>query len=89
MVLLHGWPQTWWEWRHVIPALAKSHTVIAPDLRVLGDRSRPLTGYDKKTVVNDVWRLMNEVLGLVLFLSLGAIGAGQQLMNWRQHTQVL
>ena len=89
VVLLHGWPHTWWEWRHVIPGLAKKHTVIAPDLRGLGDSSRPLTGYDKKTVANDVWRLMNEVLGLVLFLPLGAIGAGQQFMHWRQHTQVL
>ena len=33
VVLLHGWPQTWWEWRHVIPVLAQNYTVIAPDLR--------------------------------------------------------
>lgn len=26
VVLLHGWPQTWWEWRHVIPALAQRYT---------------------------------------------------------------
>ena len=63
VVLLHGWPQTWYEWRHVIPALARNHTVIAPDLRGLGDSSRPLTGYDKRTVANDVWRLVTEKLG--------------------------
>ncbi len=63
VVLLHGWPQTWYEWRHVIPALAEHHTVIAPDLRGLGDSSRPLTGYDKKTVANDIWRLVSENLG--------------------------
>jgi hypothetical protein len=34
IVLLHGWPQTWYEWLHVMPALAKNYTVIAPDLRV-------------------------------------------------------
>jgi hypothetical protein len=34
VVLLHGWPETWYEWRHVMPALAKNYTVIAPDLRV-------------------------------------------------------
>ena len=33
VVLLHGWPQTWYEWRHVMPALAKNYTVIVPDLR--------------------------------------------------------
>ena len=71
VVLLHGWPQTWWEWRHVIPVLAKNHTVIAPDLRGLGDSSRPLNGYDKKTVANDVWRLMSEVLGFSTFFVVG------------------
>ena len=63
VVLLHGWPQTWFEWRHIMPALAASRTVIAPDLRGLGDSSRPLDGYDKKTVANDIWRLMTETLG--------------------------
>ena len=48
VVLLHGWPETWYEWHLVMPALAKSHTVIAPDLRGLGDSSKPLTGYDGK-----------------------------------------
>ena len=71
VVLLHGWPQTWWEWRHVIPALAEHYTVIAPDMRGLGDSSRPLNGYDKKTVANDIWRLVNEVLGHQTFFLVG------------------
>jgi hypothetical protein len=50
IVLLHGWPQTWYEWRHVMPALAKNYTVIVPDLRGLGDSSKPVSGYDGKTV---------------------------------------
>lgn len=61
VVLLHGWPQSWYEWRHVIPGLAAKYRVIAPDLRGLGDSSRPLTGYDKKTVGNDVWRLLQRL----------------------------
>jgi alpha/beta hydrolase fold len=32
VVLLHGWPETWYEWHKVMPALAKNYTVIAPDL---------------------------------------------------------
>lgn len=63
VVLLHGWPQTWYEWRYVIPELATRYTVIAPDMRGLGDSSRPLSGYDKKTVAEDIWRLMAEQLG--------------------------
>ena len=45
--------------------------MIAPDLRGLGDSSRPLNGYDKKTVANDVWRLMSEVLGFSTFFVVG------------------
>ena len=63
IVLLHGWPQTWYMWRDVIPGLAKKYRVVAPDLRGLGDSSRPEGGYDKKTIANDVWRLMHDVLG--------------------------
>src|SRR6185312_15100912 len=50
IVLLHGYPETWYEFRHVMPALAKNYTVIAPDLRGLGDSSKPPSGYDGKSV---------------------------------------
>ena len=41
LVLLHGWPQTWYEWRRLMPLLADSFAMVAPDLRGLGDSSRP------------------------------------------------
>ena len=63
VVLLHGWPQTWYMWRNVIPGLAGRYRVVAPDLRGLGDSSRPVGGYDKKTLAQDVWRLVHDVLG--------------------------
>ncbi len=63
VVLLHGWPQTWYMWRDVIPGLAAHYRVIAPDLRGLGDSSRPEGGYDKKTLATDIWRLAHDVLG--------------------------
>lgn len=44
IVLLHGYPQTHYAWHKVIPELAKSFTVIAPDLRGLGDSERPKVG---------------------------------------------
>jgi hypothetical protein len=37
VVLLHGWPETWYQWRHVMPDLARNYTVIAPDLRGIGE----------------------------------------------------
>lgn len=71
VILLHGWPQTWYEWRHVLPGLARHYRVIAPDLRGLGDSSRPASGYDKATVANDIWRLARERLGLDRFFLVG------------------
>ena len=54
VVFLHGWPETWYGWHKVMPALAQNYTVIAPDLRGLGDSSKPPTGYDGKTVAEDI-----------------------------------
>jgi pimeloyl-ACP methyl ester carboxylesterase len=65
IVLLHGFPQTWQEWRRVIPLLvAAGYRVIAPDYRGAGHSSRPLDGYDKQTMAQDVRRLVREALGL-------------------------
>lgn len=64
LVLLHGWPQTWYAWRKVIPELARSYRVIAPDLRGLGDSSRPAGGFEMRTVSGEVAALLRDVLGL-------------------------
>ena len=61
LVLLHGFPQTWYEWRHVMPVLAKNYTVIVPDLRGLGDSSKPPTGYDGKTTAEDLNQLISQL----------------------------
>ena len=63
IVLLHGWPQTWFMWRDVLPGLMQHYRVVAVDMRGLGDSSRPAMGYDTKTVAQDIWRLMHDVLG--------------------------
>jgi pimeloyl-ACP methyl ester carboxylesterase len=68
IVLLHGWPETWYAWRHVMPALAKNYTVIAPDLRGLGDSSKPATGYDGKTVAEDIHQLVTQLGFRTIFL---------------------
>ena len=61
VVLLHGWPQTSHEWRHVMPLLAPRHRVLAPDLRGLGDTTRPLDGYDSRTIATDVAELVRHL----------------------------
>jgi pimeloyl-ACP methyl ester carboxylesterase len=61
VVLLHGWPQTWYMWRKVIAPLAERYTVIAPDLRGFGQSSKPIDGYDKKTVAEDIYQLVQHL----------------------------
>ncbi len=63
MVFLHGWPQTWYMWRDVLPAMLRDYRVVAVDMRGLGDSSRPAGGYDTKTVAHDIWRLLHDKLG--------------------------
>ena len=75
LVLLHGWPETWYEWIHVMPALSKNYTVIVPDLRGLGDSSKPLTGYDGKTVAEDIHQLVTKLGFKTIFLAGGDVGA--------------
>ena len=67
LVLLHGYPQSWYCWRQVITELQNEYRIVAPDLRGLGDTTRPATGYDKRTVAADVYELLSEHLGLTQY----------------------
>jgi pimeloyl-ACP methyl ester carboxylesterase len=61
IVLLHGFPQTWWEWRYVIPALvAKGFRVVAPDYRGAGHSWRPASGYEKQSMAGMSRRWMTD-----------------------------
>ncbi|MBB4915836.1 alpha/beta fold hydrolase [Streptosporangium saharense] len=63
LLLLGGWPQTWWQWHKVMPALARRHRVIAVDLRGMGGSDKPDDGYDKRTMAEDIHALVRH-LGL-------------------------
>ncbi|MFC6884832.1 alpha/beta fold hydrolase [Actinomadura yumaensis] len=63
VVLLHGWPQTWYGWWPVMPALAEHHTVYAVDLPGLGDSKGSPAGYDKATLARYVHSLIAGRLG--------------------------
>lgn len=60
LVLLHGYPETWYAWRKVIPALAARYTVIAPDLPGLGASGSP-TAYDARTIAGYVHDLVRQL----------------------------
>lgn len=61
VVLLHGFPETWWTWREVMPRLVARHTVIAPDLRGVGCSALEPGGYDKQTLALDVHVLLRSL----------------------------
>jgi pimeloyl-ACP methyl ester carboxylesterase len=65
MILLHGFPETWWEWRHTMPIFAaKGFRVIAIDYRGAGNSSKPASGYDKRTMAQDVQNLLVNHLAI-------------------------
>jgi pimeloyl-ACP methyl ester carboxylesterase len=61
VICLHGWPQHWYLWRDVIGPLAESMRVICPDLRGLGWSEAPPRGYEKETLADDLFGIMDEL----------------------------
>lgn len=63
IVLVHGWPQNWWAWREVIPALAERFRVVAVDLRGHGWTEAPIGGYEKEQLRSDLLAAL-DALGI-------------------------
>ncbi|MBF6098766.1 alpha/beta hydrolase [Nocardia cyriacigeorgica] len=61
VILLGGWPQTWWQFRKVMPELARRYQVTAVDLRGMGGSDKPDAGYDKKTMAADIRALIDHL----------------------------
>jgi pimeloyl-ACP methyl ester carboxylesterase len=61
VVLIHGFPQDWYEWRHVMPRLARRFSVVAVDLRGVGGSAAPATGYDAAAMATDVAELIDQL----------------------------
>src|SRR5262249_23266811 len=61
LLLIHGWPQTWFYWRLVMPALAERFEVIAVDQRGIGLSDKPEDGYDTANLANDMVGLMDAL----------------------------
>lgn len=58
LVLIPGWPQTWWSYRKIMPILAEKHSLIVVDLRGMGSSEKPLDGYTKKNMAQDIQLLI-------------------------------
>jgi pimeloyl-ACP methyl ester carboxylesterase len=61
LLLIHGWPQTWYAWRMLMPALARDFSVIAVDQRGIGLSGKPPGGYDTASLANDLVALMDAL----------------------------
>jgi pimeloyl-ACP methyl ester carboxylesterase len=70
LLLVHGWPETWYAWRLVMPALARDFTVVAVDQRGRGLSDRPAGGYDTGTLASELVALM-DALGYDRFALVG------------------
>ncbi|GLU48330.1 epoxide hydrolase [Nocardiopsis ansamitocini] len=90
VVLIHGWPQTWYGWWPIMPELAEHHTVYAIDLPGLGDSTGSPTGYDKATLARYVHKLVSDQLGVrdarVIGHDLGAAVAFQYASQFPDDT---
>jgi pimeloyl-ACP methyl ester carboxylesterase len=63
VLLLHGWPQHWYEWRGVVPALSERYRLLMPDLRGLGWTEVTKRGYEKENLARDQIALL-DALGI-------------------------
>ncbi|MFD3451132.1 alpha/beta fold hydrolase [Streptomyces sp. NPDC058691] len=70
LLLIHGWPETWYAWRLLMPALAQNFTVVAVDQRGIGLTDKPQDGYDTGTLAADLAALM-DALGHQRFAVVG------------------
>ena len=61
LLLVLGWPQTWYAWRLIMPALARDFTVVAPDQRCTGLSGKPADGYDTATLAGDLVAVMDAL----------------------------
>jgi pimeloyl-ACP methyl ester carboxylesterase len=93
VVLLHGFPQTWAQWRAVIERLESERPVVAVDLRGLGGWPGPATGYDKRTMAADVRAVTAELYGdtpvIVVGHDIGAFVAYAYARRYLAHTDRL
>lgn len=87
LICLPGWPQTWYSYHPIAPALAEHYRVIVIDIRGMGSSAMPSSGYDKKTMATDVHELMQQ-LGIqqayVLGHDIGGMVASSLAFNFPQ-----
>ena len=84
IVLLHGFPEFWWSWRHQIQPLSRNFRVVAVDLRGFNDSDKPSSGYDTATLAKDICALIDSLGGTAFVAGhdWGGVIAYQLAMDW-------
>ncbi|HET8842292.1 MAG TPA: alpha/beta hydrolase [Ktedonobacteraceae bacterium] len=93
ILLLHGFPEFWYSWRHQIPVLAEQgYRVVAPDLRGYNDTEKPKSGYDVPTLLRDIAGLiegLGEEQAIIVGHDWGGVLAWQFAIDYPQMTERL
>ena len=92
LVLLPGWPETWWTFHKIMPALGQHYTVLAIDLRGMGSSAKPAFGYEKKNMAKDVNELLLKLghsKAFVVGHDIGAQVAWSFAANYPEATEKL
>lgn len=89
IVLLHGFPQDWYEWRHVLPRLAESATVVAVDLRGVGGSAPSTTGYEAVNLAEDVYQLAQQLGFERMYVAGHDVGGWVAYALARRHPEAL
>ena len=92
LICLPGWPQTWFSYHPIAAELAQHYRVIIVDIRGMGSSDKPATGYDKKTMAQDIYELVSQ-LGLtkvsLLGHDIGGMVASSFAFNYPEATDKL
>jgi pimeloyl-ACP methyl ester carboxylesterase len=87
VILWHGFLETWYHWRKIIPILAEDYTVVAFDMRGYGDSDKPSKAVDLQTLVDDCRGLVEHLGFQELHLVAHDMGAPPALLSAGQHPE--
>ncbi|HKR81622.1 MAG TPA: alpha/beta hydrolase [Candidatus Saccharimonadales bacterium] len=89
LLLWHGFCETWYCWRKIMPELAKRFTVIAPDMRGFGDSGKPEGKYDARLLATDLYQLVQQLGFEKLGIVAHDMGAPAALMFAAEHPEMV
>jgi pimeloyl-ACP methyl ester carboxylesterase len=75
LILIPGYPETWWAYHKIMPVLAKKYRVVVVDMRGMGSSDKPMQGYEKKNMAKDIYELVKKLGYEKVFIGGHDIGA--------------